>query len=67
MSGKNPTITPLVRECNSKDTILVQINPGRAAGTNGRTRAKMIAIPPVSTWRRAWTSGLYSALWSSAR
>jgi NTE family protein len=23
----NPTITPLVRECNSKDTILVQINP----------------------------------------
>ena len=23
----NPTITPLVRECASKDTILVQINP----------------------------------------
>jgi len=23
----NPTITPLVRECDSKDTILVQINP----------------------------------------
>jgi NTE family protein len=23
----NPTITPLVRECSSKDTILVQINP----------------------------------------
>lgn len=23
----NPTITPLVRECNSQDTILVQINP----------------------------------------
>ena len=23
----NPTITPLVRECNSKDTVLVQINP----------------------------------------
>ena len=23
----NPNITPLVRECNSKDTILVQINP----------------------------------------
>jgi NTE family protein len=23
----NPTITPLVRECTSKDTILVQINP----------------------------------------
>ena len=23
----NPTITPLVRECKSQDTILVQINP----------------------------------------
>jgi NTE family protein len=23
----NPTITPLVRECKSRDTILVQINP----------------------------------------
>ena len=23
----NPTITPLIRECKSRDTILVQINP----------------------------------------
>jgi len=23
----NPTITPLIRECKSQDTILVQINP----------------------------------------
>ncbi len=28
----NPTITPLVRECNSKDTILVQINPVERPG-----------------------------------
>jgi NTE family protein len=32
LSG-NPTITPLVRECNSKDTILVQINPVERKGT----------------------------------
>jgi NTE family protein len=29
----NPTITPLVRECASEDTILVQINPIERAGT----------------------------------
>lgn len=29
----NPTITPLVRECKSKDTILVQINPVERKGT----------------------------------
>lgn len=29
----NPAITPLVRECNSKDTILVQINPIERPGT----------------------------------
>ena len=29
----NPTITPLVRECKSRDTILVQINPVERAGT----------------------------------
>src|ERR1700745_189768 len=28
----NPTITPLVRECSSKDTILVQINPAERRG-----------------------------------
>jgi NTE family protein len=28
----NPTITPLVRECKSRDTILVQINPVDRAG-----------------------------------
>src|SRR5262249_20513760 len=30
--SRNPTITPLVRECNSKDTILVQINPVERPG-----------------------------------
>jgi NTE family protein len=29
----NPTITPLVRECSSSDTILVQINPVERPGT----------------------------------
>ena len=29
----NPTITPLVRECESRDTILVQINPIERKGT----------------------------------
>lgn len=29
----NPTITPLVRECTSRDTILVQINPVERRGT----------------------------------
>ena len=29
----NPTITPLIRECSSKDTILVQINPIARPGT----------------------------------
>jgi NTE family protein len=29
----NPTITPLVRECNSSDTVLVQINPVERPGT----------------------------------
>jgi len=29
----NPTMTPLVRECSSQDTILVQINPVERPGT----------------------------------
>jgi NTE family protein len=29
----NPTITPLVRECDSNDTILVQVNPVERPGT----------------------------------
>jgi len=33
----NPTITPLVRECNSKDTVLVQINPVERPGTKSHS------------------------------
>jgi NTE family protein len=29
----NPTLTPLVRDCDSKDTILIPINPTERAGT----------------------------------
>src|SRR5690606_3790984 len=29
----NPTITPLVRECDSQDTIIVQVNPVERKGT----------------------------------
>jgi NTE family protein len=36
----NPTITPLVRDCDSTDTILVQINPIERAGTP-RTAAEI--------------------------
>jgi len=36
----NPTVTPLVRECDSTDTILVQINPIERAGTP-RTAAEI--------------------------
>ena len=35
----NPTITPLVRECRSNDTILVQINPVERPGTPRTARA----------------------------
>jgi predicted acylesterase/phospholipase RssA len=35
----NPTITPLVRECESNDTVLVQVNPvARPGGTTQRAR-----------------------------
>ncbi|QNK01228.1 patatin-like phospholipase family protein [Dyella telluris] len=34
----NPTITPLVRDCDSRDTILVQINPVEREGTPRHAR-----------------------------
>jgi NTE family protein len=34
----NPTITPLVRECDSRDTIIVQINPIERPGTPSSAR-----------------------------
>jgi NTE family protein len=44
----NPTITPLVRECTSKDTILVQINPLERPGTPRTARAILNRLNEVS-------------------
>ncbi len=44
----NPTITPLVRECDSKDTILVQINPVERPGTPRSARDILNRLNEVS-------------------
>ena len=44
----NPTITPLVRECNSKDTVLVQINPVERPGLPRSTRDILNRLNEVS-------------------
>jgi NTE family protein len=44
----NPTITPLVRECRSQDTILVQINPVERAGTPQSARDILNRLNEVS-------------------
>lgn len=44
----NPTITPLVRECKSRDTILVQINPMERPGTPRTAREISSRINEVS-------------------
>jgi NTE family protein len=44
----NPTITPLVRECNSKDTILVQINPVERPGLPRTARDILNRLNEVS-------------------
>jgi NTE family protein len=44
----NPTITPLVRECRSKDTILVQINPVERPGLPRSTRDILNRLNEVS-------------------
>jgi NTE family protein len=44
----NPTITPLVRECESKDTILVQINPIDRPGTPRSARDILNRLNEVS-------------------
>jgi NTE family protein len=44
----NPTITPLVRECNSSDTILVQVNPVDRPGTPRSAREILNRINEVS-------------------
>jgi NTE family protein len=44
----NPTITPLVRECRSKDTILVPINPVERHGTPRTARDILNRLNEVS-------------------
>ena len=44
----NPTITPLVRECKSHDTILVQINPVERTGTPKTAREILNRLNEVS-------------------
>jgi NTE family protein len=44
----NPTITPLVRECTSQDTILVQINPVERPGTPRSARDILNRLNEVS-------------------
>src|SRR5262249_36008817 len=44
----NPTITPLVRECDSSDTILVQINPVERPGTPRTARDILNRVNEVS-------------------
>jgi len=44
----NPTITPLVRECNSKDTVLVQINPVERPGLPSSARDILNRLNEVS-------------------
>ena len=44
----NPTITPLVRECRSRDTILVQINPVERQGTPRSARDILNRLHEVS-------------------
>jgi NTE family protein len=44
----NPTITPLVRECKSHDTILVQINPVERPGTPKTAREILNRLNEVS-------------------
>src|SRR5262249_24211412 len=44
----NPTITPLVRECSSRDTILVQINPVERSGTPRSARDILNRLNEVS-------------------
>jgi NTE family protein len=44
----NPTITPLIRECDSTDTILVQVNPVERQGTPRSAREIVNRVNEVS-------------------
>ena len=41
----NPTITPLVRECRSQDTMIVPINPVERPGTQRSARQILNRLP----------------------
>ncbi len=44
----NPTMTPLIRECQSRDTILVHVNPQERRGTPRTARAILNRLNEVS-------------------
>src|SRR5688572_27935191 len=44
----NPTMTPLVRECESRDTVLVQVNPIERPGTPRSARDIINRVNEVS-------------------
>ncbi|MFO7476788.1 MAG: patatin-like phospholipase family protein [Methyloceanibacter sp.] len=44
----NPTMTPLIRECSSSDTILVQVNPVERLGTPRSAREILNRVNEVS-------------------
>ena len=44
----NPTITPLVRECNASDTILIQVNPIQRPGTPKSAREILNRLNEIS-------------------
>ena len=44
----NPTMTPLIRECVSSDTILVQVNPVERTGTPRSARDILNGLNEVS-------------------
>jgi NTE family protein len=44
----NPTLTPLIRECSSEDTILVQVNPVEREGTPRSAREILNRLNEVS-------------------
>ena len=77
----NPTITPLVRECNASDTILIQVNPIHRPGTPKSARDILNRVNEISfnsplvkelrmiaLLRRASSPGnAESALWARMR
>ena len=63
----NPTITPLVRECSSKDTLLVAVNPIERQGTPRSAREILDRLNEVSVQRHPPEGTAYDCLTSSGR